>query len=117
MRSTRLSLCAGMFALVGLAGHANAAARVLLDPGFELYVHGSTTTLANDNRSLGNGAGGQNNQIPDVAAPPPGDSSQERVDPLPGWTVTPPGPTPPATTDRFRDDKEFVAAAQGDFMG
>jgi len=106
-----------MFTLAGFAGHANAAVPTLLDPGFELYVHGSTTTLANDNRSLGNGAGGQNNQIADTADAGTTTSPAEFVDTIPGWTVTPPGPSPAATTDRFRDDKEFLPINQGDFMG
>jgi hypothetical protein len=111
----RFFLSAGIFALVGVTGQANAAAPTLLDPGFELYVQGSTTQLANDDRSLGNGAGGQENQTAEFAVE--GGDSGEPVHTLPGWTVTPPGPTPPATTDRFRDDKEFVPAARGDFMG
>jgi hypothetical protein len=94
-----------MLALAGFAGHANAA---LQDPGFELYVHGSTTTLANDDRSLGNGAGGQNNQLAEFAVE--GGDSGEAVDTVPGWTVT-------GATDRFRDDKEFLVPNKGTFKG
>jgi len=88
-----------------VAGHANAAVPVLLDPGFDMYVH-STTTLAADNRSLGNGGGGLNNQQPQDARTGAAILS-ERVDTPVGWTVIPAGPVPAATTIRMRDDIEF----------
>jgi hypothetical protein len=102
--------------LAGVAGQASAAVPALQDPGFDMYVHG-TTTLAADNRSLGNGAGGQVNQIPQNAQTG-ADASPELVDTPVGWTVTPVHnpPVSTATTDRFRDDVEFNTA-KNTFLG
>jgi hypothetical protein len=118
MKRSYLSLCVGMSTVACVTGYANAAVPALQDPGFELYVH-STTDLAADNRSLGNGLGGQNNQIPQNAVSG-ASMTGERVDTPVGWVVTPVQnlsavPPVPATTNRFRDDIEFLT--DHTFMG